>query len=206
MKPVGIRYNLDTRIATLLSTNNAPSLRSAHIAIWTGTEMIIWGGRRSGGTSLNTGGVYNPTSDTWRPMNTNNAPFVWQGYSTVWTGTELIIWGGLVLESPSSRRINTGAIYSPESNVWTPVSESNAPSARESHVGAWTGTEMIIWGGSDGSSQLKTGAIYDPISNTWKAMNSSGRHYRQDGIMAWLGDKLLLANNNSRCGALRPSN
>src|SRR6185437_6648757 len=33
-------------------------------------------------------------------------------------------------------------------NTWTATSTVNAPSERDSHTAVWTGSEMIIWGGS----------------------------------------------------------
>ena len=49
---------------TPIATNGAPSPRCFHTAIWTGSEMIIWGGR-SNSTYLNTGARYHPVSNTW---------------------------------------------------------------------------------------------------------------------------------------------
>ena len=43
-----------------------------HTAVWTGTEMVVWGGVTiTGGIHLNTGGRYNPANDTWTPTATN---------------------------------------------------------------------------------------------------------------------------------------
>ena len=61
----------DTWTAT--STTNAPSPREEHTAVWTGTEMIVWGGINSPDV-LNTGGRYNPSTDTWTATSTINAP------------------------------------------------------------------------------------------------------------------------------------
>ena len=33
-------------------------------------------------------------------------------------------------------------------DTWTPTSTTNAPDRRQSHTAVWTGTEMIIWGGT----------------------------------------------------------
>ncbi len=41
--------------------------RAYHTVVWTGREMIIWGGY-DGKNYLNTGGRYNPESDTWLPV------------------------------------------------------------------------------------------------------------------------------------------
>src|SRR5205823_51278 len=58
---------------TATSTTNAPTGRDHHTAVWTGSEMIVWGG--FGGTNLNTGGRYNPSTDSWTATTTTtNAP------------------------------------------------------------------------------------------------------------------------------------
>ena len=51
----GGRYYPDIDLWVATSTTNAPSGRFAHTAVWTGSEMIVWGGN---GGSLNTGGRY----------------------------------------------------------------------------------------------------------------------------------------------------
>src|SRR6266853_1158448 len=52
----------DTWTAT--STANAPGARDLQTAVWTGSEMIVWGGNHNG-SQLNTGGRYNPSTDSW---------------------------------------------------------------------------------------------------------------------------------------------
>jgi hypothetical protein len=61
----------DTWTATSIS--NAPAARNLHAAIWTGTEMIIWGGNYNN-VLLNTGGAYDPSTDFWTATSTTNAP------------------------------------------------------------------------------------------------------------------------------------
>src|SRR5205814_1820421 len=120
----------DTWTATL----NSPSARSQHTAVWTGSEMIIWGGE-GGAPALNTGGRYNPSTDTWTDTSLTNAPP--QGlvfHTAVWTGTEMIVWGG-----QDTLETNTGGRYNPSTNSWTATSTTNAPSARVNHIAVWTG-------------------------------------------------------------------
>ena len=54
--------------------------------------MIVWGGA---GDSFyfNSGGRYNPGTDTWVPT-TGIAPYPRKLHTAVWTGTQMIIWGG----------------------------------------------------------------------------------------------------------------
>src|SRR5207245_604031 len=56
------------------SSLNTPTPRISHTAVWTGTEMIIWGGGfGSPFTPTNTGGRYDPSTDAWTTTNTINA-------------------------------------------------------------------------------------------------------------------------------------
>ena len=57
---------------TQTSGSNAPTPRWMHTAVWTGREMIIWGGQ--GGTYLNTGARYEPKTDSWNVTTTVAAP------------------------------------------------------------------------------------------------------------------------------------
>ncbi len=81
----------DTWTAT--STTNAPAGRYLHTAVWTGSEMIVWGGY-DGISFLNTGGRYNPGTDSWTATSTTNAPAARFIHTAVWTGSEMIVWGG----------------------------------------------------------------------------------------------------------------
>ena len=81
----------DTWTAT--STIGAPVARVFHTAVWTGSEMIVWGGVDFSGY-LNTGSRYNPTTDSWTATSTASAPAGREIHTAVWTGSEMIIWGG----------------------------------------------------------------------------------------------------------------
>jgi hypothetical protein len=74
---------------TATTTTNAPSARNEHTAVWTGTEMIVWGGFIGTGTT-NTGGRYNPSTDSWMATSTTNAPTARADHSAVWTGSEKV--------------------------------------------------------------------------------------------------------------------
>ena len=71
----------------------APSGRNYHTAVWTGSEMIVWGGLGVE-VDFNTGGRYSPSTDTWTATSTTNAPSGRDLHTAVWTGTEMIVWGG----------------------------------------------------------------------------------------------------------------
>src|SRR5439155_15187742 len=102
-------------------TTNAPLGRAAHSAVWTGSEMIVWGG--AGVVYLNTGGKYNPVTDSWTATSISNAPEARDFHTAVWTDGEMIVWGGL---TPSDF-LNTGGRYNPSTNSWIATSTTNAP-------------------------------------------------------------------------------
>ncbi len=148
---------------TVTTNLNAPSKRYLHTAVWTGSEMIIWGGFDIS-SLLNSGGRYNPSTDTWTTTSTTNAPSARRGHMAIWTGTEMIVWGGGNWDP-----INTGGRYNPTTDSWTATSTTNAPSGRLGHTLVWTGTKMIVWGGADSIAILNTGGKYDPGTDQWEA-------------------------------------
>ena len=110
--------------------------------------MIVWGGEDD--TFLNTGGRYNPSTDSWVATSTSNAPEARAWHTAVWTGSnEMIVWGGY---GGGPNELNTGGRYHPGTDTWTVTSTINAPIAREGHTAVWTGTEMLVWGGVTGQS------------------------------------------------------
>src|SRR5207302_677681 len=139
---------------TATSTTGAPAARELHTAVWTGTEMIVWGG--TNGTFFNTGGRYNPGTDSWTATSTTGAPAGRDYHTAVWTGSEMIVWGGF-----NGSYFNTGGRSPPPSATLSPTSTTGAPAGRYYHTAVWTGSEMIVWGGFNGS-YFNTGGRYNP--------------------------------------------
>ncbi len=104
----------DTWTATTIA--NAPLARYRHRAVWTGSEMIIWGG--VGADFFNTGVRYNPDTDSWIPTSTTNAPSGRGDHTAVWTGSEMIVWGGIV---DTGFLTNTGGRYCAQSGPTPPT-------------------------------------------------------------------------------------
>src|SRR5438132_353937 len=201
---------------TPTSTTNAPAGRVNHTAVWTGSEMIVLGGCTDVdcNSSFNTGGRYNPSTDSWTATSTSNAPAGRWAHTAVWTGSEMIVCGGAgqnvsskagrynpcthsstTTSTPNATdaryvptavsndsvidlsgwsgadwnsSLNTGGRYNPSTDSWTATSTGNAPDARSSHTAVWASTEMIVWGGSNGSD-LNTGGRYNPGTDSWTA-------------------------------------
>ena len=101
--------------------------------------MIVWGGF-DGTFRLNTGGKYNPSTNSWTATSTNNAPVGREFHTAVWTGSEMIVWGGGSYQ-------NTGGKYNPGTDSWTATDITRAPGGRTAHTAVWTGSQMIVWAG-----------------------------------------------------------
>lgn len=176
---------------TATTTTGAPAPRSSHTAVWTGSEMIIWGGLTATSGLSDDGGRYTPAASggSWSPLATTpQAPSARDRHTAVWTGTEMIVWGGSLPGATSS-----GARYNPTNNTWVPTSTIGAPAPRFGHQAIWTGTEMIVWGGTDGVSPLNTGGRYDPTSNTWTAISTLGAPSARVGhTITWTGLEMII--------------
>ncbi len=180
-------YRPATDSWSLASTVGARA-RARHSAVWTGTRMIVWGGRPNDSDSA--GEAYDPETDTWSSISSVNAPPARSsGHSAVWTGTEMIVWGGI---SSGGTRYNTGGRYDPALNRWTALSTTGAPGPRNAHVAVWTGTEMIVWGGGS-TSTLADGAAYDPARDAWRAVTATGAPAARLGASAvWTGTTMIV--------------
>ncbi|MFN8546779.1 MAG: hypothetical protein U0527_02095 [Candidatus Eisenbacteria bacterium] len=177
------------------STANAPVGRYQHTAVWTGTEMIVWGGFDGVSAFLNNGGRYNPATNSWAAGGTAtfNAPSARQNARAVWTGTEMIVWGGYDFTN-----LGTGGRYNPTTNTWAAggTSTTGAPSGRQDHVAVWSGNEMVVWGGFDGvAPYTNTGGRYNPTTNSWAAGGTSitsapsGRYLH---VAVWTGGQMIV--------------
>jgi hypothetical protein len=117
--------------------------------------MIVWGGLKlevSRFVDVNTGGRYDPATDSWAPTSTGaGTPSARHQHAAVWTGSRMVVWGGS--EDVYGEYVNTGGRYDPVMDVWTPTSVgAGVPTPRENHTAVWTGEEMIVWGGDPLSS------------------------------------------------------
>jgi hypothetical protein len=91
----GGRYDPSTNQWLTLSQLNAPTARVGHTALWTGKEMLIWGGTSDGMSGLNTGARYDPSTDLWVSTSVQlNTPSPRRYHAAVWTGTNMLVVGG----------------------------------------------------------------------------------------------------------------
>lgn len=190
----GWRYNPGNSSVTATTTTvGAPTGRDSHTAVWSGSEMIIWGGNDGSGNYPQSGGRYNPATDSWSATTITGAPEGRPNHTAVWSGSEMLIWGGSVNSSST-----WGSRYNPATDNWIAITTVDAPSLREKHTAVWTGDEMIIYGGryylnGTGYVSLNSGGLYDPVADSWTATSiigaPSARTYNSN---IWSGSEMLI--------------
>ena len=142
--------------------------RIGHSAVWTGYQMIIWGGGSPGqwgggpsGIFYQDGARYDPYNNIWSSIGLISAPSARRDHSIVWTGTDMIVWGG----GGASGYLQDGARYRPLSDTWVALPLTGAPAARKLTPAVWTGKAMMFWGGESPGGVLRSGGRYFPDSD-----------------------------------------
>ena len=190
----GARYNPARNTWTSVTSSGAPVARSQHTAVWTGSEMIVWGGLNGRG-NLNDGGRYSPAADSWLPVGSTDSLAARHSHTAVWTGSEMMVWGGWNGWNDGIH-FGDGSRYNPAENAWRPMSPVGAPGARQMHTAVWTGNEMVVWGGYTVDSTfhfLKSGARYNPAGNLWTTVNPAAP--METGLShtaVWTGREMII--------------
>ena len=143
------------------SANGAPSGRAGHTAVWTGSRMIVWGGRNASGF-LSDGAAFDPQSNTWTALPYANAPLPRADHVAVWSGDEMIVFGG----ENAAGELTAGAAYDLTANTWRPLTNPGPVSSRSGAMAVWSGSELIVFGGRSGGQLLGSLERVDP-QPTW---------------------------------------
>jgi len=137
--------------------------------VWTGEEMLVWGGYTRGpGTAFTAnrdGAAYDPASDLWRRI--RNAPagvLGGGGSAAAWTGELAIFWAGNSPDGPAR-----GAVYDPAGDGWRKLPPGPL-GPREGYVSAWTGGELLIIGGTSGDGFASPPAAAVTPDGHWRLL------------------------------------
>ena len=204
-REVVLAYNPSTNTwRTLPSSGLTP--RADAVTVWTGTELVIWGGINSDSdftAAYADGARLDPSTNVWRRL--PPAPVPARAMATaVWSGHEVLLWGG---DTAAGSEVGKGAAYDPRTNTWralplSPLRAKTLPS------GVWTGRFFLVIGGSANGSLPAPGpgaAAYDPKTNSWTALPSAPRYatgqnaptaaadQREGGVAIWTGKAVVLA-------------
>jgi Kelch motif len=160
-----------------------PEVRDGAALVWTGRELIVWGGCDSARCyPTDDGYAFDPSTRTWNPI--PPAPRTGIDPKVVWTGREAVFFyaEGWKLKAVA---------YDPAADTWRTI--PNAPvQPRFGAVHVWTGSEIIVWGGGRPSDDIATtGAAYDPSTKQWRTIADAPVGLNQ-ASGTWTGEEMLV--------------
>jgi N-acetylneuraminic acid mutarotase len=194
--PTGGLYDPITDTWAPVSTKDAPHpMLMGNSAVWDGSEVLIFGGYEYG---IERGKAYAPAANRWRTLSVHDAPSPRSDHAAVWTGSRMLIWGGEYVQfdpedwpfALSHSPFNDGFAYDPTSDTWSEISTRGAPTPRSSARTAWTGRELLVWGGW-GYADVSAGGRYDPVADTWHTIAAHDGAPAQ-ATAVWTGEELLV--------------
>jgi N-acetylneuraminic acid mutarotase len=93
-------------------------------------------------------------------------------------------------DHPESRLDGTPPCW--PDDTWDNGSLDDYPEPRSDHTAVWTGTKMIVWGGT-GGGPLDSGARYDPATDTWTATSLvNAPSPRTTHTAIWTGSEMIV--------------
>ena len=181
-------YNPGTNAWRMLPTPPRTENYCKRDAVWTGTEMLVWGCKVT---------AYDPATGQWRLL--PDAPT--RHGIVAWTGRELIGWGGGCCGDVS----DDGSAYNPVTNTWRKIAAAPV-SGQQSPVGAWTGRELVIFNGWSPEGTRVAGAAYNPRTDSWRRIPSE-RRLSALAIAVYDGNEIhVLGARPNRVFSFNPSN
>lgn len=149
-----------------------PDVRDGAAIVWTGEELVYWGGERRGTDEMTADGFsFDPRTRAWSPLPpapiAGGGPNVTRdergGAKAVWTGSEVLLWDVRTADgSPAAMALD------PTTDRWRRLED---PPHRPACCGAWawTGTELVVFGGGDRDAPTTVqGSALDPSSGSWR--------------------------------------
>lgn len=130
---------------------------------------------------------------SWTRM--SDAPIAGRsGYVALPIDRGTFIWAG---DGPEPE---AGAIYRAADDTWTRVAPVADQSIRYSPTAAWTGEEVLIWGGNDDPEGLR----YDPRLDRWATLPASPIDPGY-ALGAWTGSEFVVITGAAQAAAWNPA-
>lgn len=177
------------------------------IVVWTGRELIGWGGGCCGDATAE-GAAYDPATNTRRtlarsPLAPEQSPI------GVWTGRELVLFvsGANPADGqPWPARLARAAAYDPATDTWRLIAP--LPAVRWGPTAVWDGREMLVVGGTGAGrgnsppAPAAVGLAYAPRTNRWRRLPAGAA--RVGAAAVWTGRRLLVWGGTTTPSAVTP--
>ena len=167
---------------------NTPSPRRLSTAVWTGTLVVVFGGRESDASAgFAEAAAYNPILNQWVALpNDTNARSGALGvtndrYSAFWGG-----WGLNFALLSGAERLDL------QTSSWAPATSAPGadPGVLDSPAWAFTGQYLYLYGGRvNSTTKTNQGRVYDLVANSWSNLTSptTGPTARWGAFGVWDG-------------------
>jgi hypothetical protein len=119
--------------------------------------------------------------------------------ATAWTGEGLIVWGGEVFTGHGGDVAeNDGYVFALSDREWHGMASSPL-GARLLPAAAWTGDELLLWGGTEPRLErfFGDGAAYDPERDDWRVLPDAPISARAP-LSVWTGSELVVWGTSVR--------
>lgn len=181
--------------------------RIQDLSVWTGAQLIIWGGAGTSSAVSAEGGSYEPATNSWReipaaPISGRVSPV------GVWTGSQVLIYGGTTASGQPS---TDGAAYDPANNTWQKLPA--APLGNLTNSGSytvWTGSRMLAWGffgtspGTAHDHGSRAVGSFDPADDIWTTGAAAPVEAPLFGDAFWTGQEMLVVGSEPDAGTSGP--
>ncbi|MDX6513029.1 MAG: hypothetical protein QOE36_2533 [Gaiellaceae bacterium] len=160
---------------------------SGRTSVWTGKEMLVVGRvttleNGAAVKRVGVGAAYDPAARTWRRLPDLGDTASFMDQSSVWTGKEMLVWGQ-----------GTREAYNPATNQWRRLPNSPLLSIHDGFgLVAWTGRDLIGWGGGCCGDAFSDGVAYRPATNRWRKIARAPLNGSQSPVGAWTGHELIV--------------
>lgn len=122
--------------------------------------------------------------------------------ASVAIGDRAFFWGG---QDGAGNALDNGAIYNPADDSWKVLpKDTGSPSARIMASAVWTGSVVIVFGGTDssGTTLYRDGSMYDPVANSWTALPANNNVSRRSAPYSfWDGTRAFFWGGQNAMGA-----
>lgn len=161
--------------------------RAAHRQVWTGTEVLVFGGYGMASELSKGMAAYDPMLGTWRTL---AAPAEFRSEQVVWTGDRLLV-------------LNfDGALhsYDPLEDEWHRLQSSPIVGENRAMGMVWTGDVVYVpYALREGRSPQ---AVYDPEQDSWRELPNAPEGV--GGQLLWTGEEVFVVGHTGGDGRSFP--
>jgi hypothetical protein len=197
------------------------SARTRTSAVWTGRQVIVWGGLdqvgSSGSHAAADGAAWDPATNLWTPLPA--APLGGRAEAiATWTGDRVILLGGRgAVRTDAVREFTDGASFDPTAGTWRMLPDAVSPAGHgiEWATAVMTDHDLLAWSLWAAHAQTDPGIRtasgggelyrYDPAADRWSAVPSAPGAFADVLEAFWTGTEIVARGFGSWCDCRGPS-